>query len=59
MHIEKELQMILNHLQPNKMNGNPLKENPNKIKQLDKPSDGRKRKNVRIGKQDRQTRNTF
>ena len=45
MHIEKELQMRLNHLQPNKMNGNPLKENPNKIKQLDKPSDSRKRKN--------------
>ena len=45
MHIEKELQMILDHLQPKKMNGNPLKENPNKIKQLDKPSDSRKRKN--------------
>ena len=53
MHIEKELQMILNHLQPNKMNGNPLKENPNNIKQLDKPPDNRKRKNIRIGKWDR------
>jgi hypothetical protein len=53
MHIEKELQMILNHLQPNKMNGNPLKENHNNIKQLYKPPDSKKRKNVRIGKQDR------
>ena len=59
MPIEKELQMILNHLQPNKMNGNPLKENHNNIKQLDKPPDSRKRKNVKIGKQDRWTRNTF
>ena len=59
MHMEKELQMILNHLQPKKMNVNTLKENPNNIKQLDKPPDSRKRKNVKIGKQDRQTRNTF
>jgi hypothetical protein len=40
------------HLQPKKMNGNPLEENYNNIK-LDRPSERRKRKNVSIGKQDR------
>ena len=59
MHIEKELQTILNHLQPKKVNGNPLEENPNNIIQLDKPPDSGEKKNVKIGKQDRQTRNTF
>ena len=53
MFIEKEQQMILDHLQPRKMNGNLLKENSNNIKQLDRPPDSRNRKIVSIGKQDR------
>jgi len=51
--------MMLGHLQPRKMNGNALEENCHNIKQPDRPSDSSKRKNVSIGKQERQTRNTF
>ena len=50
MIIKKELQMILDHLQPNIMNGSPLKVNPNNIKQLDKPPNSGEKKNVKIGK---------
>jgi hypothetical protein len=53
MPIEKEQQMMLHHLQPKKMNGNLLEENSNNVKQLDRPSDSRKRKNISIGKQDK------
>jgi hypothetical protein len=53
MPIEKEQQIMLGNLQPKKMNGNPLEENSNNIKQLNRPSDSRKGKNVSIGRQDR------
>jgi len=53
MPIEKEQQMMLGHLQPNKMNGDALEENFHDIKQPARPSDSSKQKNVSIGKQGR------
>ena len=53
MYIEKEPQIMFGHLQPKKMNENPLEKNLNNVKQLDRPPDSRNGKIVSIGKQDR------
>ena len=59
MSIQKKYQMILGHLQSKSMDGRPLDENLNNIKQHNRPSDNGNMEIVNIDTQERWARNTF